>query len=105
MIFIETTAFTRRLQTLLPDDEYGRLQTSLILRPDWGDIISGSGGIRKLRWQSSGRGKRGGARVIYYWAVTRDTILMLDVYPKNEKEDLTSDELKTMRRVVEVEFP
>ncbi|MBD0326396.1 MAG: type II toxin-antitoxin system RelE/ParE family toxin [Pyrinomonadaceae bacterium] len=104
MIFIETTAFTRRLQTLLTDDEYSRLQSSLVVRPDLGDVITGSGGIRKLRWQSSGRGKRGGARVIYYWAITRDTILMLGVYSKNEKADLTPDEIKIMKRVVEVEF-
>ncbi|HEX7998348.1 MAG TPA: hypothetical protein VF528_08160 [Pyrinomonadaceae bacterium] len=104
MIFIETTAFTRRLQTILPDDEYSRLQSSLIRRPDLGDIITGSGGLRKLRWQSSGRGKRGGARVIYYWAVTRDTILMLGIYSKNEKVDLTVDEIKIMKRVIEVEF-
>lgn len=69
-----------------------------------GDIITGSGGLRKLRWQSSGRGKRGGARVIYYWAVTRDTILMLGIYSKNEKVDLTVDEIKIMKRVIEVEF-
>lgn len=105
MIFIETSAFTRHLQTLLPDDEYGRLQNALSVRPDWGDTISGSGGIRKLRWQSSGRGKRGGARVIYYWAVKRDTILMLAVYSKNEKTDLTPDQIKVMRRIVEGEFP
>lgn len=104
MIFVETTAFTRRLQALLPDDDYSQLQSLLIGRPDLGDIIRGSGGIRKLRWQSSGRGKRGGARVIYYWAVKRDIILMLAAYSKNEKTDLTIDELKAIKRVVEVEF-
>ena len=88
----------------MSDGEYGVLQRYLIDEPDRGDIIKGSGGIRKLRWKVTGRGKRGGARVIYYWAVRRDTILMLTVYSKSERDDLAADELKAMARVVEAEF-
>jgi hypothetical protein len=60
MRIIETSVFTRRLKSLLIDEDYRKLQNELIARPDSGDIIRGSGGIRKIRWSGSGRGKRGG---------------------------------------------
>ena len=66
-------------------------------RPDAGSVIRGSGGIRKLRWAGSGRGKRGGLRVIYYWWVAKERISMLRMYPKNEQDDLSSDQLKQLR--------
>jgi mRNA-degrading endonuclease RelE of RelBE toxin-antitoxin system len=104
MVIIETPIFTRKLKTLLPDDEYRKLQHELVLRPDAGDIIPGSGGIRKLRWGGSGRGKRGGFRVIYYWFPQKDVILMLLMYPKSKQDDLTSDQLKTLKRIIEREY-
>ena len=64
--FIETRLFTRLVQDYLGDDEYRRLQIALLENPEAGDIILGSGGIRKVRWRAPGRGKRGGYRVIYY---------------------------------------
>ena len=67
MIFIETSVFTREIKDLLPDEEYRMLQTALMFRPDAGDIIRGGGGLRKVRWNLPGRGKRGALRVIYYW--------------------------------------
>jgi hypothetical protein len=67
MIFLETSIFTRRVNNLLPDDEYRQLQSTLVDRPDAGPVIPGGGGIRKIRWSASGHGKRGGARIIYYW--------------------------------------
>ena len=79
------------------DDEYAAMQTFLVHRPDAGNVIKGSGGIRKLRWAGSGRGKRGGLRVIYYWWVAKDRISLLLVYPKNVQDDLTADQLKTLR--------
>jgi mRNA-degrading endonuclease RelE of RelBE toxin-antitoxin system len=69
----------------------------LAARPDTGKVIKGSGGMRKLRWAGSGRGKRGGLRVIYYWRVAEDRISMLLVYPKNEMDDLTADQLKQLK--------
>ena len=60
-----------------------------------------SGGLRKLRVAAKGHGKRGGARMIYYWVVARDRILMLDIYAKNEKEDLSAGELKQLRTLIE----
>lgn len=97
MVFVETPVFTRRIADYSDDDEYGRLQSFLVLHPHTGKIIQGSGGIRKLRWAGSGRGKRGGLRVIYYWWVSKDRISMLMVYPKSEKDDLTAEQLKQLR--------
>jgi len=73
MIFVETAAFTKRIMALLTDDEYGRLQQALEARPAAGAIIKGSGGIRKFRWSAQGKGKSGGARIIYYWQASHTT--------------------------------
>jgi mRNA-degrading endonuclease RelE of RelBE toxin-antitoxin system len=89
MVFLETSIFTRRVQSLLGDDEYRQLQRLLVIHPDIGALIPGSGGLRKMRWSASGHGKRGGARVVYYWAVAQDQILML----------------KALKRLVEEEYP
>jgi mRNA-degrading endonuclease RelE of RelBE toxin-antitoxin system len=105
MVIIETSVFTRRVTALLSDDEYRDLQATLVERPIAGSVILGSGGIRKLRWSASGRGKRGGARVIYYWATEQGRILMLLIYAKNESEDLTRDQIKKLRYIVEREYP
>ena len=81
----------------MDDDEYSEMQMFLVRRPDAGSIIKGSGGIRKLRWAGSGRGKRGGLRVIYSWWVAAERISLLLVYPKNEQDDLTADQLKKLK--------
>ncbi|MEQ1603628.1 MAG: type II toxin-antitoxin system RelE/ParE family toxin [Pyrinomonadaceae bacterium] len=69
--------------------------------PDFGKLIKGSGGLRKVRWRALGKGKSGGIRVIYYWIVHRDKIIFLDVYSKAEKDDLTVKETKDLRRIIE----
>ncbi|NJC99019.1 MAG: hypothetical protein C3F07_04195 [Anaerolineales bacterium] len=104
MQFIETSIFTRQVTSLLTDDEYSQLQVVLFAHPEMGAIIPRSGGLRKVRWSMSGRGKRGGVRAIYYWVVAEDQILMLFMYPKNEKDDLTPQQLKVLREIVEKEF-
>lgn len=104
MEFIETSVFTRQVQALLTDDEYSQLQITLTAHPTMGAIIPNSGGLRKIRWSMSGRGKRSGVRAIYYWVVTGNQILMLFMYSKNEKDDLTSQQLKVLREIVEKEF-
>jgi len=101
MIIIETTAFTKLIDQLMNDDQYRELQERLIENPEIGDLIQGSGGLRKIRWKLTGRGKRGGVRVIYYWAVSADQIRMLYVYSKCDQEDLTNAQLKVLRQVVE----
>ena len=105
MKFVETRAFTRHITALLDDADYAALQRALLRDPALGDVMPGSGGIRKLRWAAKGRGKSGGARVIYYWAVAAETILMLAAYPKSIKTDVTKDETGKLRRIVEEEYP
>lgn len=100
MVFIETPTFTRLISTLLPDDEYAKLQEELIKRPDAGDLIKNGGGIRKLRSKRPGSGKSGGVRVIYYWMANDGTILMLVAYPKSTKDNLTDQETAILRKLV-----
>jgi len=73
----------------------------LINYPDSGDLIVGSGGLRKIRWRARGQGKRGGLRVIYYWADSRGYIYMVTIYSKKEKQDLTQEEIETLRKTIE----
>ena len=105
MVIIETSVFTKQVQKLLSDEEYQLLQSALVKRPDVGSLIRGSGGLRKMRWTAQGRGKRGGSRVIYYWAVSQDKLLMLLIYPKNVRDDLSREQLSILRKIVEAEYP
>ena len=100
MLFIETPIFTKLVSELLPDDDYRKIQLALILRPEAGKIIPSSGGLRKIRWKIHGSGKRGGLRMIYFWDVPEDTIYMLLIYKKSKQEDLTQNQLKTLRNLV-----
>jgi len=104
MVIIETSVFSRQVQDLLSDEEYKDLQSQLITRPAVGVIIPGSGGIRKVRWGYQGRGKRGGVRVIYYWIIADERLLMLLIYPKNVQDNLSPAQLKALRQVVEREL-
>ncbi|EKD25964.1 MAG: RelE-like protein cytotoxic translational repressor of toxin-antitoxin stability system [uncultured bacterium] len=99
MRIIETTIFTRLLTDLLTDDEYREMQSYIVNNPGLGKIITGSNGLRKLRWAGKGHGKRGGLRVIYYWYLP-ETILMLLVFSKNESEDLTKEQIKKLSHLV-----
>ncbi len=99
--FIETPVFSDQLQGLLSDDEYRSLQIALALRPEQGTLIRGSGGLRKLRWAFRDKGKSGGLRVIYHWDPEDGVIYLLFLYPKNQQESLTPDQLKQLKRIVE----
>jgi mRNA-degrading endonuclease RelE of RelBE toxin-antitoxin system len=105
MVIVETSIFTRQVQKLLTDEEYRLLQLELTTRPARGAVIRGSGGMRKVRWAVHGRGKRSGVRVIYYWAVAQDQLLMLLIYPKNVQDDLSPAQLNMLRQIVEAEYP
>lgn len=94
MIFIETSLFTRLLPEYLHDDDYRALQAALLELPDAGDIVRGSGGVRKFRWAIGNRGKSGGIRVIYYWKKSADEIWMLTLYAKNERASIAGHILK-----------
>ena len=101
MIFKETSVFTKQINKLIPDDAYRELQQELIFNPAAGDVIKGSGGLRKIRWRSAAKGKRGGIRVIYYWYVADSEIFFLLAYGKKEKADLSAKETKILRILVE----
>jgi mRNA-degrading endonuclease RelE of RelBE toxin-antitoxin system len=96
MIFIETPIFTEDVTKLLSEDEYRALQNSLAESPDSGDVIQGTGGLRKVRWGAQGKGKRGGVRVIYYHIVSAYQIRLILIYQKGIKDDLTEDEKKVL---------
>ena len=104
MVIIETPIFTKRIQEFISAEEYRLFQTHLVNRPDAGKLIPGSGGLRKLRWSSGGHGKSGGIRVIYYWFVSQDVILLLYAYPKNIQADLTTAQLKQLKKIIEKEY-
>jgi len=104
MVIIETPIFTRRIQAILSDEEYRLLQIHLVKKPDVGKVIPGSGGLRKLRWSARGHGRRGGIRVIYFWFTSKDTILLLFTYSKSEQDDLTSEQLRQLRKVIERQY-
>jgi mRNA-degrading endonuclease RelE of RelBE toxin-antitoxin system len=104
MEIVETSIFTRRVRELLRDEEYRLLQLYLGVQPDAGVIIKGSGGLRKVRWSLGARGKRGGVRLIYYWSKEQDRLLMLLIYAKSERDDLTPAQLKVLRELVEGEY-
>jgi len=104
MKIIETAIFTKKINSLLTDEEYRNLQNELILNPEKGKVIRGSGGLRKIRWGLPGRGKSGGVRIIYYWILKRNTILMLLAYSKNEQDNLTPLQLRTLKSLVEKEL-
>lgn len=104
MRFVETSIFTTAIRAQLDPEQYRALQIALLLRPEQGPVIPGSSGLRKVRWGASGRGKRGGLRVIYYWHEADEAFYVLYAYAKNAQEDLTSTQLKTLKRLVKEEF-
>lgn len=104
MVFRESKSFTRRVDELLAEEDFRLLQVSLLLRPEHGQVIPGGGGLRKMRWALPGRGKSGGARVIYYYFVAAQVIYLLAIYPKNEQTNLSRDQLKTLRQLVAAEI-
>jgi mRNA-degrading endonuclease RelE of RelBE toxin-antitoxin system len=104
MVIKETSVFTKQVNRLLDAESYRLLQLRLVADPEAGELIRGTGGLRKIRWQGSGRGKRGGIRAIYYWAGRDDVLLMLLAYPKNERDDLSAEQPKVLSALVKEEF-
>ena len=100
MEFFETAIFTKRILEILTDEEYSLLQADLIKKPDRGALIPGARGLRKLRWASGGKGKRGGARVIYYWYTEDEEIYMIYAFKKSEQADLSPSQLKMLAQYV-----
>ena len=99
--FIETRGFTEKLRALVDDEAYRTFQNELLENPEAGDLIKGAGGIRKVRMRLPGRGKSGGARVIYLYLENHAILYFLAVYTKKEQSDLTPDQKKALCTIVE----
>lgn len=103
--FIEVPIFTKKWKELgLTDENLRELENILLENPKTGDNIQGTGGIRKIRipMDNKGKGKRSGARVIYVDVELKETIYFINVYTKDEKDDLTEDEKKAFKAVVKI---
>ncbi len=100
--FIETPNFTKQIKSLLDDESYSVFQKELANDPEQGDLIRGSGGVRKIRWALDGTGKSSGIRVIYYYLNTKGQIYMFMAYPKSIKDNLTDREVAILRKAIEV---
>ncbi len=103
MIFIETKLFTKLLPEYLTDEDYRAFQWYLFLNPEVGDLVRGSGGVRKIRWATKGKGKRGGVRIMYYWKKSNDEIWLLTLYSKSEKDAIPGQILKKIAKEIENE--
>ena len=101
LTFVETKLFTKLVPTYLSDEEYAALQHSIAANPEAGDVIRGSGGVRKLRWRGSGRGKRGGVRVIYYLRAAEGQVWMLTLYAKSETDSIPAHVLKRIKEEID----
>lgn len=100
MIFVELNAFVAFRERVWSGEEFDELQEFLALAPAAGALRPGSGGLRKVRWLAQQRGKRGGARVIYYWDAGTDCIYLLYGYTNSNRDDLTRRQLKTFRNLL-----
>lgn len=104
--FIELPPFARYRQDYLDDDSFRKLQQCLLDQPDAGDVIQGTGGLRKVRFADArrGKGKRGGIRIIYYWWLGGDQFWLFTLYDKDEASDLSPDERKALKAMLEREI-
>lgn len=94
--FIESSIFERNLPVYLDDDEYSEFQQFLMLNPEAGELVPGSGGVRKVRWARPGMGKRGGLRIIYFVRYQPNEFWMLTLYAKAKREDVPAHILKQL---------
>ena len=101
MEFIEATAFTKHLYDYLSEDEFIGLQSFLLQYPESGKVVPGSGGVRKVRWAMSGKGKSGGVRIIYYFKKQDDEIWLLTIYSKNEVENIPAHVLREIAKEIQ----
>ncbi len=107
LVFSDILVFARLLPDYLTDEAYRALQGALLLEnPDLGEVMPGTGGFRRVRWQDPrrGKGKRGGLRVIYYYLMADRQIWFFTLYDKDEATDLTSNEKKVLKRAIQAEL-
>jgi hypothetical protein len=105
-LFIELPAFQKHRDDYLDDDLFHSFQLELLKNPEAGDLIEGTGGLRKIRFsdQRRGKGKRSGLRVIYYWWSGFDQFWLFTVYSKNEQDDLSPSQKKLFRQTLDREI-
>jgi hypothetical protein len=105
-LFVELPAFSRYRSDYLSDDSFLALQNTLMSHPCAGDIIEGTGGLRKLRQANAkrGKGKRGGLRIIYFWWEAEQQFWLFTLYDKNEMSDLSAKDKKTLKEMVKLEL-
>lgn len=106
LVFIEAPVFSSLLRDYLDDEAYRRLQETLMAHPEAGELMPGTGGFRKLRWEDRrrGKGKRGGLRVIYYYLVSDHQIWLFTIYDKDEIEDMTPGEKRALKQAIKTEL-
>jgi len=106
LVFLETPLFTRLLGDYLTDESYRELQRTLMENPEMGDVMPGTGGFRKVRWEDTrrGKGKRGGLRIIYYYLTADGQIWFFTLYDKDEATDLTVGEKKVLKKAIQAEL-
>ena len=106
MEFVEAPAFTRHLSGYLSDDEFAALQQFLTTNPEAGDVMPGTGGVRKLRWadERRGKGRRGGLRIIYPLLVNDEQIWLFTLFGKDEAADLTPQQKRELRAAIDEEL-
>jgi hypothetical protein len=97
---VETEGFAKDAREIFTEEELGALHQHFGTFRELGNIISGSGGLRKARWSAHGKGKRGGARVIYYYGGDHMPLFMIAIYTKSEKSDMTKAELMVAAKLV-----
>ena len=101
-IFVESKIFEKYRDDYLSDEEFRLFQAELMSDPKQGDVIQGTGGLRKLRVANKGEGKRGGSRVIYYFFDQKRRFYLLTIYGKSEMSDLTADQKHQLKTFMEV---
>lgn len=100
-VFVESTLFEKYREDYLNDEAYRTLQVELLANPKKGDVIQGTGGLRKVRVASKAKGKRGGIRIIYYFLDEKQRFYLLTIYAKNEVTDLTNDQKKQLKGFIQ----
>ena len=105
-LFVELPAFSRHRANYMDDEAFRSFQTMLMQRPCAGDVIEGTGGLRKIRFADAhrGKGKRGGLRVIYYWWEAGKQFWLFTIYNKDEMTDLSAQEKKLLKEMIRQEL-
>ncbi len=98
---VETPLFQRKADSIWSDGDREDFILHVSANPFSGDVVPGTGGVRKIRWSQDGMGKRGGVRVIYFYRAASDEIWLLKMYTKNERENIPAHELKQIKEAID----